>query len=221
LPTGFEFWSSTETTESLVPGDFVAGNRGADSAIISKDRIMDDFEKISSDHIFRLIYVIRNVANYRSMTKIKNDFNQNFWIQIYNNFFDVAVLEWCKVFGTDSEPTHWKTIVHDHQAFRNGLLSSIGLNDQGWSDFWKNVNSYRNNIIAHFKKIPGLSYPSLDVIIKSTFYYYDWLQQECDKHGIIQEPRDIESYYYRCLKQAEIFSETACNSTSNIDEKVF
>ena len=60
--------------------------------------------------------------------------------------------------------------------------------------------AYRNNIIAHFKRISGLSYPSLDVIIKSTFYYYEWLQKELDKHGIIQEPKDLEDYYYRCLK---------------------
>lgn len=182
---------------------------------------MDNFEKTTSDHIFRLIYVIRNAANYRSMAKFKDDFDQNYWIQIYNNFFDVAVLEWCKIFGTDSEPTHWKTIVKDHQAFRNGLLSSIGLDEQGWSNFWQSVNSYRNNIIAHFKRISGLSYPSLDVIIKSTFYYYEWLQKELDKHGIIQEPKDLVGYYNRCLKQAESFSETSYNSTANIKEKVF
>jgi len=182
---------------------------------------MDDFEKISSDHIFRLIYVIRNIAKYRSLAKFKDNFNQNYWILIYNNFFDVAVLEWCKVFGTDSEPTHWKTIVQDHETFRNGLLNSIGLNEQGWNTFWQSVNSYRNNIIAHFRRIPGLSYPSLDVIMKSTFYYYEWLQQELEKHGIIQEPKDLEDYYHRCLKQAESFSETAYNSTSNIKEKVF
>ena len=133
----------------------------------------------------------------------------------------MAVLEWCKVFGTDSEPTHWKTIVNDHQSFRNGLLNSIGLDESGWSKFWQSVNSYRNNIIAHFRRIKGLSYPSLDVIINSSFYYYKWLQQELDKHGIIQEPRDLESYYYRCLKQSESFSEAAYNSTINIREKVF
>jgi hypothetical protein len=196
-------------------------NWGSNPAIPLKDLIMDDFERISSDHIFRLVYVIRNVAFYRSLNKYKDNFNQNYWIQIYNNFFDVAVLEWCKVFGTDSEPTHWKTIVQDHKAFRNGLLSSIGLNEQGWSDFWKSVNSYRNNIIAHFRRIPSLSNPSLDVIIKSTFYYYEWLQQELDKHGIKQEPEDLEGYYHLCLAQAKSFSETAYNSTSNIKEKVF
>jgi hypothetical protein len=29
----------------------------------------------------------------------------NFWRLIYGNLLDVAVLEWCKVFGSDAEPT--------------------------------------------------------------------------------------------------------------------
>ena len=92
-------------------------------------KIMPNFSEKSSDHIFRLIYVIRNAANYRSLVKYKNDFNQNYWILTFNNFFDLAILEWCKIFGVDSEPTHWKTIVDDHEAFRTGLLNfmKIGL----------------------------------------------------------------------------------------------
>lgn len=182
---------------------------------------MNSFSEKTSDHIIRLIYVIRNAANFQSLVKYKDDFKQNYWILIYNNFLDIAVLEWCKVFGTDSEPTHWKTIVNDHTAFREGLLNCIGLDENEWSAFWENVNSYRNNIIAHFKKVDDLSYPFLDVIIKSSFYYYKWLQKELETHGIIQEPEDLENYYRRCLSQAENFSEIAYNSTADIGEKVF
>ena len=182
---------------------------------------MNSFKETTSDHVYRLIYVIRNVAYHNSLAKFKDDFNQNYWILISNNFFDVAILEWCKVFGTNSEPTHWKTIVNNHQLFRNDLLSSIGLDEKEWNNFWQSVNSYRNNIIAHFRRIPGLSYPSLGVIIDSSFYYYKWLKQELDKHGIIQKPEDLEDYYYQCLKQAEEFSEMAYNSTIKIMEKVF
>jgi len=186
-----------------------------------RERIMSSFSEKASDHIFRLVYVIRNAANFRSLVKYKEDFKQNYWIIICNNFFDVAILEWSKIFGTDSEPTHWKTIVKEHKAFRDGLLNCIGLDEKGWVAFWQDVNSYRNNIIAHFKKVKGLSYPSLDVIIKSSFYYYEWLQKELEEHGIIQEPKDLENYYSRCLSQAENFSEIAYNSTLNIEEKVF
>lgn len=182
---------------------------------------MDSFSEKTSNHISRLMYVIRNAANYRSLVKYKDDFDQSYWFQIFNNFFDVAILEWCKVFGTDSEPTHWKTIVNDHASFRKGLLNCIGLDESRWSKFWQEVKDYRNNNIAHFKKTPGLQYPSLDVIINSTFYYYNWLLKEMDKRGIIQEPEDLEDYYHGCLIQAEVFSEKAYNSTKNLKEKVF
>ncbi len=183
---------------------------------------MTTFSEKSNDHIFRLIYVIRNAANYRSLVKYKDDFNQNYWILIFNNLFDVAILEWCKIFGTDSEPTHWKTIVDDHAPFRKGLLNSIGLDELGWSKYWEGVKEYRNNIIAHFKKnMKVRQYPSLDVIIYSTFYYYKWLVKELDRRGIIQEPEDLEEYYKRCLEQARVFSEIAYNSTKDIKEKVY
>ena len=183
---------------------------------------MPNFSEKSSDHIFRLIYVIRNAANYRSLVKYKDDFDQIYWILTFNNFFDLAILEWCKVFGTDSEPTHWKTIVDDHEAFRTGLLSCIGLNESEWNRYWVEVKDYRNNIIAHFKKNPRVQqYPSLDIIINSTFYYYEWLVKALDKRGIRQEPENLEEYYYKCLNQAEVFSEKAYNSTKNIKEKVY
>ena len=104
---------------------------------------MDNFSEKTSDHIFRLIYVVRNAANYRSLIKYKDDFDQNYWIQIFNNFFDVAILEWCKIFGTDNEPTHWKTIVDDHASFRKGLLNCTGLDESGWSKYWQEVKDYR------------------------------------------------------------------------------
>jgi hypothetical protein len=38
----------------------------------------------------------------------------NFWRLIYGNLMDMAVIEWCKLFGSDSEehqPAHWKNII--------------------------------------------------------------------------------------------------------------
>ena len=185
---------------------------------------MKDFSEISSDHIFRLIYVIRNAANYRSLLKYKDEFSQKYWIFVFNNSFDMSILEWCKVFGTDSEPTHWKKLVeeHDHDNFREGLLKHINLTDPEWDRYWREVKDYRNNLITHFRKDPKIiRYPSLDNIINSTFYYYEWLVKKLEEYGIKQEPEDLRGYYIKCLEQANLFSETAYRSTENIQEDVF
>ena len=184
---------------------------------------MPNFDVQSSDHIFRLIYVVRNAANYRSMVKYKDDFNQNYWIHIFNNFFDLAILEWCKVFGTDSEPTHWKTLVDDHESFRKGRLKHMGLTESEWESYWTKAKNYRNNIITHFRKNPNKvkNYPALDNIITSACYYYGWLVKALAERNIIQEPESLEVYYNNCLKQAELFTEKAYCSTKHFKEKVF
>lgn len=93
---------------------------------------MAGFKEISSDHIFRLLYVVRNAACCRSLNGYKDNFNQSYWILIYNNFFDITILEWCKIFGTYSEPTHWTTLVKDQNTFRQGLLATLNIKDSEW-----------------------------------------------------------------------------------------
>jgi hypothetical protein len=49
----------------------------------------------------------------------------NFWRVINGNLTDMAVLEWCKLFGSDDEqhqPVHRKNIVSDPNQFRTELL---------------------------------------------------------------------------------------------------
>lgn len=180
------------------------------------------FEEKSSEHIFRLLYVVRNAASYRSLKKYKDGFNQNYWILVFNNFYDAAVLEWCKVFGTDNEPTHWKTLVDDHTSFRKGLLARIGIGEHGWESYWKQVRDYRNNLITHHQKTPKVTqYPPLDNALEAAFFYYEWLVKKLDELGIIQEPENLKDYYFSCLEQSMRFSERAFKATKEIEEKVF
>lgn len=173
---------------------------------------MTNLEEKSGEHIFRLLYVVRNAANYRSLAKYKDKFNQSYWILIFNNFYDTALLEWCKVFGADNEPTHWKTLVSDHTPFRKGLLNRTGLDESGWQSYWEHVRDYRNKIITHHQKSPKVTeYPSLDNVLASVFYYYEWLVSKLKTVGINQEPENLEDYYYRYLEQSKRFSEKAYN----------
>jgi hypothetical protein len=133
----------------------------------------------------------------------------------------MAILEWCKVFGTDSEPTHWKTLVSECNSFRNGLLKHIGLDETGWKCYWEQVRDYRNNALAHHRKNDNVKdYPVLDNILKSAFYYHEWLIKHLEAIGIIEEPSNLEEYYNSCLEQAKLFSANAYGSTKDIREKV-
>jgi hypothetical protein len=184
--------------------------------------MMTNFKEESSEHIFRLLYVVRNAASYRSLEAVNwDEFSQSYWIVISNNFYDIVILEWCKIFGTDNEQTHWKTLVRDYNSFRNGLLKRLGLDESGWQSYWEQIRDYGNNALAHHRRSPMVTqYPHLDNVLKSAFYYYDWLVKQLETIGIIQEPNNLEEYYNSYIRQAKLFSEKAYESTRNIKEKV-
>ncbi|MDP3297214.1 MAG: hypothetical protein Q8N09_06420 [Thermodesulfovibrionia bacterium] len=179
-------------------------------------------EQQLKEHIFRLVYVIRNAANYESLSKYQGTFTQNYWIMIQNNFFDFVILEWCKIFGTDSEPTHWKNLVDDHVSFRAKLLARVKSNETDWKDYWEYMITYRNNLISHHQKDPSVTHhPDFDKGIEASYYYYEYLIKKLRGLGNTQYPDNLKDYYDRHLEQAIRFSETAYNSTKDIKENVY
>lgn len=175
-----------------------------------------------TDHLFRLLYVIRNAACHRALSHYMDECNQNYWILIYNNFLAIAILEWCKLFGTDSEPTHWKTLVDDHNIFRQELLQTIGIDQSDWDTYWENIKNYRKEILAHHKQNPNVThYPSLDIALESSFHYFTWLVAKLQHLNIYFVPDDLREYYDSFLSQASKFAKVSYISTKEIIERVY
>ncbi|MBM4275174.1 MAG: hypothetical protein FJ126_04225 [Deltaproteobacteria bacterium] len=174
------------------------------------------------DHLIRLLYIIRNVACHRALSKYKSDFKQNYWILIFNNFLDISILEWCKIFGSKIEPTHWRSLVDNHDSFRLGLLKALDIDNSNWDDYWRRVKNYRDKFVAHHENSPGIThYPELDNIIKSSFYYYSYLIEKLREIGIYYEPDDLSDYYEHFLRQASKFADMSYQVTKDIEEKVY
>jgi len=77
---------------------------------------------------------------------------QSFWIVLSNAVFDTAVIDWCKLFGSDDEknqPTHWKNVVPNEDAFRQQLLAAVGVSWPEWLKYWAELKHYRDNAAAH------------------------------------------------------------------------
>ena len=174
------------------------------------------------EHIERLLYVGRNAACFRALSKYKDELNQDYWILIYNNFFDIAILGWCKVFGADSEPTHWKRIVDDYSSFLQDLLDALKINLSGWETYCKDIKKYRDKYIAHHQNYPNRThYPYLDIALKSSFYYYSWLIIKLELFNIYYVPDDLKDYYDDYLLQISRFAEISYLATKNIEENVY
>jgi hypothetical protein len=174
--------------------------------------------------IFRLAYIARNIAFYRALAKYKGTFAQNFWIYAFNNYFDMAVLEWCKVFGSRGEPTHWSAVVQDADSFRAALLAELKLSRDEWRGYWEQMKNYRDLAVVHHMQDPRVtSYPTLDIALQATSFYYKFLV--CALRDLPEEPmyflpKNLESYYQRLLQHAEQVATAAYEASRGIEDKV-
>ncbi len=174
------------------------------------------------DQVFRLVYVARNVAHHRSLEPLKDDFDQNYWILVFNNFLDIAVLEWCKAFGSRNEATHWSNHVADPNAFRAGLLEHLAVSEEKWHSYWEHIKSYRDEVVAHHESASMVThYPDFGYALKACFYYYGILIKQLRAFHVLDYPDSLEEYFDRSLAQARSFSEIAYHATRSLRDVVY
>ncbi len=95
------------------------------------------------------------VRNYAIHNAIQDFFNNiasenNFWRVVQNSTFDIAVIDWCKLFGSAKETTHWKNNgVSGILDFDEQILSLASIKTEEWKTTWKEINDYRNKNAAH------------------------------------------------------------------------
>lgn len=175
-------------------------------------------------HLFRLVHLARSTEMKRALTDVDPKPHLNFWCLIHGNQLDVAVLEWCKLFGSDGEATHWKKIVPSasHDRFRDNLFAAVGITAKEWVAYWSEMKEYRDSLVAHHIELnKDSNYPVLDLALKSSFFYYDYLIKELRSLGETKYPDDLQTYCEAFGKQVREIAATAVASTTVIEEQVF
>ena len=80
-------------------------------------KAMTERERILRRVALKCADFARQLSYHRALEEHDKDFKQNFWIVMYNNSIDLAVLDWFHLFGYHNDDLHWKQIVHDIDAF--------------------------------------------------------------------------------------------------------
>src|SRR6266498_472607 len=151
--------------------------------------------------------LVRTIHIRRALHNVHPEPHLNFWRVIYGDLTDFAVLEWCKLFGSDDEEhqaIHWKNMAPNQEAFRQALLTHLHLSlDQA---------------VAHRdlkrKAIPR--FPNFDVALESAYFYYGVVLSELREQGIELGPRDIREYAARFFAQARTVASAATDATKSI-----
>ncbi len=170
-----------------------------------------------------LVAIVRSVGIKRALSAVAPDPDLNFWRVISGGMLDLAVIDWCKIFGTDDQDTHWKKQVPEieHESFRKGMFLYMNISETEWVKSWKHFTYYRNNFAAHNSSaVTGGKYPELDVVLKSSFYYYSYLRENVLNSKSIRIPMSLEKYYESFLEQSVSISLLATEATSEFEESV-
>lgn len=173
-----------------------------------------------------MVNVVRTVRIKRVFHELEPDPHLCFWRVIYANSMDIAVLDWCKLFGSDHQdyqPIHWKRVIQDHGEFRNGLFAALDADRDQWGEYWLGMKRYRDTYAAHsdFRaRQLGDLYPDLSWALESTCFYYAQIGDELRSMGYSSFPEDLNEYGDRFTDLAAGAAGNALASTADIQETV-
>jgi hypothetical protein len=142
----------------------------------------------------------RNIAYYRAgWNGTIAWFSGELQVTANSNFIDIAILEWCKLFGDTSEEHHWSRILNDidkRRAFKIGMLAEIGCTRAEWNTFEEEMVCYRNIWAAHVDSKRDFDPPKLDKAIASVSFYHKFLiDRENDGRTYGTLPPDPIAYH--------------------------
>lgn len=119
--------------------------------------------------------------------------SNDFWISLNNNFYDICILEWCKLFGSNSETLHWKKIVFNKKDFKLRLFRDLNITQEDLNLLHETTKVLRDKFIAHIDNDKYLYRPNLGLALKIIYYLYKEIFNLCsDTNGF---PEDLEAIY--------------------------
>lgn len=140
---------------------------------------------------------------------MKPTFSGELAATINGNFVDVAILDWCKLFGDTSETHHWSNVIAEvgkRRAFKNELLGLLGCQRAVWNAFEQKMRDHRNEFSAHLGSRRVMRIPELDFAVLSAQHYHRFLfAHENDGRTFGTLPSDPEVYYQSALREGLAF----------------
>ena len=133
------------------------------------------------------------------------------WIRTIDAYLLRAVVDWCMIFGADSNEIHWKKVVpdkSDQEDFRSHLLADLGMTEAEWRDYWSGMTTFRNDFAAHRPaKSPHPSVPKMETAFRAVITYDEWLRGKMHAgfDFVVNEPILLDRYHRLMRTSAESF----------------
>lgn len=173
--------------------------------------------------LHRLMVFEQSIRVRRMIEGIALDPKQNFWIMTLNLLGDAAAVEWCKVFGSWDEDTHWTQVVpkERHDEIRAGLLKAVGLTQEEWEESRNDIVSYRNQIVAHHDLDATVDkYPHYEVAILAANFIFDQLREIADPDHLGGIPTSLDRWSHAVAGNMSAIVKIAFEASATLGSNV-
>ena len=133
------------------------------------------------------------------------------WTRTIDAYLLRAAVDWCMIFGADSNEIHWKQVVADkpdQDDFRSHLLADLDMTEAEWKDYWFGITTFRNDFAAHRPaKSPHPGVPKMEPAFCAVISYDEWLRGKMHAgfNFVVNEPILLVRYNRLMRTSAEPF----------------
>ena len=150
-------------------------------------------------------HCLRNMAFYRSWYAAGTPFkDKQFWVTAKDNFLDVTILEWCKLFGDAHGKHYYLKAVDDPTQFRMEMLSHLAATEDAFADYVDQMRTYRDKFVAHLDDLNTIQVPYLTIAKSSTIFLYQrLLAQEAANDTFHDAPKSATDHFNLFFSQGK------------------
>lgn len=139
-----------------------------------------------------------------------------FW-HLSNVLLYDTIINWCKVFGTNSEECHWKHIVDDSTIFRNFLLVQLCIDEKTFREYQTSILEFRNKWVVHFDPQYDHSVvPELDLAYKSAMVLHEYLRRSKMVDQKYNGPESMDKF--GAMVALKFIAALRCSNSSDVNK---
>jgi hypothetical protein len=163
---------------------------------------------IKRDRLRRVVilceHFVRNLAYYRAGHDGLSKASPQFWVTVNTNFIDMAVIEWCKLFGDRRGRHFWGDVLTDASRFEAEMLRHLGITAPEFAGYVNEMRTYRDKFLAHLDDLNVMNVPFLEPAKAAVeFYHGHVVRYEAVAGDLDGLPTDLADYYCHCFDEAQ------------------
>jgi len=135
----------------------------------------------------------------------------------------MAAIEWCKVFGSWKEDTHWTRVIPKdrHDEVRAALLTELSLSQSEWEAYHDGILRYRNELVAHHDLNASVAkYPHYDKAIVAANFMFDQLRNTADPDDLGAIPTSLARWSTGVAENMSAIVRTAFQASAALGSNV-